>query len=134
MELCLSLAKLQLVSSRNWLLLQVLEERKKAKNKKIKGSLWISKHKVQTMYLRTFSRKLTRAEIQDFVQGMNNNNAHTLKITQTDYKQWHNAIAKIIHWDICKNYHVPVIKDWWEHIVEKMSILWGFWIQVDKVS
>lgn len=44
----------------------------------------------------------------------------------------------MIHWDICKYYHISVMKTCWEHIAEKVvknkqvKILQDFWIQTDK--
>ncbi|XP_053147207.1 uncharacterized protein LOC128342972 [Hemicordylus capensis] len=39
------------------------------------------------------------------------------KIAQTDYKQRHDKVAVMIHWNICKKYKLPVAKNWWDHIV-----------------
>ncbi|XP_023216726.1 uncharacterized protein LOC111619278 [Centruroides sculpturatus] len=61
------------------------------------------------------------------------------KIAQTDYKQRHNSVAKMIHWNLCHNYHIPTGKNWWKHNPEKVvendcvKILWDFRIQTDKV-
>ncbi|XP_067126490.1 uncharacterized protein [Centruroides vittatus] len=61
------------------------------------------------------------------------------KIAQTDYKQRHNYVAQMIHWNLCHNYHIPVGKNWWDHKPEKVvenecaKILWDFRIQTDKV-
>ncbi|XP_053114405.1 uncharacterized protein LOC128328439 [Hemicordylus capensis] len=54
------------------------------------------------------------------------------KIAQTDYKQRHGKIAGMIHWNICKKYKLPVVKNWWDHKIEKVEenedvkILWDF--------
>ncbi|XP_023238417.1 uncharacterized protein LOC111637209 [Centruroides sculpturatus] len=61
------------------------------------------------------------------------------KIAQTEYKQRHNSVAKMIHWNLCHNYHIPTGKNWWKHNPEKVvenecvKILWDFRIQTDKV-
>ena len=41
------------------------------------------------------------------------------KIAQTDYKQWHNKVASMLHWSICRKYNLPTAEKWWEHIVDK---------------
>ncbi|KAJ7335269.1 hypothetical protein JRQ81_013210 [Phrynocephalus forsythii] len=43
------------------------------------------------------------------------------KIAQTDYKQHHNVVAQIVHWNLCQNYHLPVAKNWWDHKPEKVT-------------
>ena len=42
------------------------------------------------------------------------------KIAQTDYKERHNKVASMLHWNLCKKYNLPVSEKWWEHNVEKM--------------
>ena len=60
------------------------------------------------------------------------------KITLTDYKERHNKVASMLHWNLCQKYHLPASEKWWEHNVEKMlqneevKILWDFKIQTDK--
>ena len=60
------------------------------------------------------------------------------KIAQTDYKERHNKVASMLHWNLCKKYHLPASDKWWEHNVEKVlqneevKILWDFKIQTDK--
>ena len=60
------------------------------------------------------------------------------KITQTDYKDRHNKVASMLHWNLCKNYYIPAANKWWGHKVEKViqkdnvNILWDFKIQTDK--
>ncbi|XP_053106345.1 uncharacterized protein LOC128325024 [Hemicordylus capensis] len=61
------------------------------------------------------------------------------KIAQTDYKQRHDKVAGMIHWNICKKkYKLPVAKNWWDHTIEKVvenedaKILWDFRLQTDK--
>ncbi|XP_053149009.1 uncharacterized protein LOC128343627 isoform X2 [Hemicordylus capensis] len=60
------------------------------------------------------------------------------KIAQTDYKQRHDKVAGMMHWNICKKYKLPVAKNWWDHQIEKVEenedvkILWGFRLQTDK--
>ena len=54
------------------------------------------------------------------------------KIAQTDYKERHNKIASMLHWNLCKKHHLPASEKWWEHNVEKVlqneevKILWDF--------
>uniref|UniRef100_A0A803TE67 Stress induced phosphoprotein 1 n=1 Tax=Anolis carolinensis TaxID=28377 RepID=A0A803TE67_ANOCA len=61
------------------------------------------------------------------------------KIAQTDYKQRHNYVAQMIHWNLCLKYHLPAVKNWWDHKPAKVlenehtKILWDFRIQTDKV-
>ena len=44
----------------------------------------------------------------------------------------------MLHWNLCKKYHLPASEKWWEHNVEKVlqnekvQILWDFKIQTDK--
>ena len=60
------------------------------------------------------------------------------KLAQTEYKERHNKVASMLHWNLCKKYHLPASKKWWEHNVEKVlqnkevKILWDFKIQTDK--
>lgn len=60
------------------------------------------------------------------------------KIAQTDYKERHNKVASMLHWNLCKKYNMPAVDKWWEHKVEKVvqkddvKILWDFKIQTDK--
>src|ERR1700755_398072 len=45
----------------------------------------------------------------------------------------------MIHWNICKNYHITTTNNRWEHIVDKVvenenvKILWDFRLQTDKI-
>ena len=54
------------------------------------------------------------------------------KIAQTGHKECHNKVASILHWNLCKNYHLPATEKLWEHYVEKVlqnetvKILWEF--------
>ena len=60
------------------------------------------------------------------------------KIAQTDYKDRRNKVASMLHWNLCKKYHLPAADKWWEHKIEKVlqnneaKILWDFKIQTDK--
>ena len=60
------------------------------------------------------------------------------KIAQTDYKERHNKVATMLHWNICKKYGFAASNNWWEHQVEKVlendnaKVLWDFKIQTDK--
>ena len=60
------------------------------------------------------------------------------KIAQTDYKERHNNVASMLHWNLSKKYNIPAVEKWWEHKVDKViqkedvKILWDFKIQTDK--
>ena len=60
------------------------------------------------------------------------------KIAQTDYKEHHNKVASLLHWNLCKKYHLPESEKWWEHNVEKVlqneevKILWNFKLRTDQ--
>ena len=60
------------------------------------------------------------------------------KIAQTDYNERHNKVASMLHWNLCRKYHLPAAEKWWEHKIEKVlqnketKILWDFKIQTDK--
>ena len=61
------------------------------------------------------------------------------KTALTDYKERHNKVALLLHWDLCEKYHPPAFEKWWEHNAEKVlkmneevKILWDFKIQADK--
>ena len=60
------------------------------------------------------------------------------KIAQTDYKERHDKVASMLHWNLCSKYNLPTADKWWEHKVDKVlqkedvKILWGFKIQTDK--
>ena len=60
------------------------------------------------------------------------------KIAQTDYKEWHDKVASMLHWNLCRQYNLPTADKWWEHKVDKVlqkedvKILWDFKIQTDK--
>ena len=44
----------------------------------------------------------------------------------------------MLHWNLCKKYHLPASEKWWKHNVEKVlqneevKIFWDFKIQTDK--
>ena len=42
------------------------------------------------------------------------------KIAQTDYKERHKKVASMLHWNLCKKYHLPAADKWWEHKIEKV--------------
>ena len=54
------------------------------------------------------------------------------KIAQTDYRDRHNKVASMLHWNLCKKYQLPAADKWWEHKTEKVlqnneaKILWDF--------
>ena len=60
------------------------------------------------------------------------------KITQTVYKERHDKVASMLHWNLCRKYNLPTADKWWEHKVDKVlqkedvKILWDFKIQTDK--
>ena len=55
-------------------------------------------------------------------------------ILQTDYKERHNKVASMLHWNLCRKYNLPTADKWWEHKIDKeeVKILWDFKIQTDK--
>ena len=59
------------------------------------------------------------------------------KIAQTDYKERHDKVARMLYWNLCKNYNLPAEDQWWQHYPDKIieneqaKILWGFKIQTD---
>ena len=58
--------------------------------------------------------------------------------TQTDYKERHDKVASMMHWNFCRKYNLPTADKWWELKVDKVlpkedvQILWDFKIQTDK--
>ena len=60
------------------------------------------------------------------------------KIAQTDYKERHNKVATMLHWNLCKKYGLTAAEKCWEHKAEKVKqtdevkILWDFKIQTDR--
>ena len=59
-------------------------------------------------------------------------------IAQSYYKQRHDEVAKIIHWELCKQGGFSVSDQWWTHkpypVMENtsMKLLWDFTIQCDR--
>jgi len=59
-------------------------------------------------------------------------------IAQSHYKQRHDKVARIIHWQLCKQGGYTVDDKWWVHktlpVCEggSMKLLWDFTIQCDK--
>ena len=51
---------------------------------------------------------------------LNQFNRSCSKIAQTDYKERHNKVASMLHWNLCKKYYLPASDKWWEHNVEKV--------------
>ena len=60
------------------------------------------------------------------------------KIAQTYFKECHNKVASMLHWNLRKKYHLSASDKWWEHNVEKVlqnediKILSDFKIHKDK--
>ena len=42
------------------------------------------------------------------------------KIAQTDYKEKHDKVATMLHWNLCKKYSIPTTNNWRKHKVEKV--------------
>ena len=42
------------------------------------------------------------------------------KIAQTHYKERHDKVASMLHWNLCRKYNLPTVDKWWEHKVEKV--------------
>ena len=59
------------------------------------------------------------------------------KLAQTDYKQRHDNLARIVHWKLCGENRIERANNWYEHepkgVVETKNIklLWDFVIQCD---
>ena len=59
------------------------------------------------------------------------------KLAQTDYKQRHDNLARIVHWKLCGENQIERANNWYEHepkgVVETKDIklLWDFMIQCD---
>src|SRR4029079_10858075 len=57
---------------------------------------------------------------------------------KTDYKQRHDKVATMLHWNLCRNRDLPAGEKWWQHKPEKIvqdgerKILWDFRIQTDR--
>ena len=60
------------------------------------------------------------------------------KIAQTDYKERHDKVVSMLHWNLCRKYNLQTADKWWEHKVDKVlqkedfTILWDIRIQTDK--
>ena len=60
------------------------------------------------------------------------------KIELTVYKERHNKVASMLHWNLYRKYSLPTADRWWEHKVDKVlqredvKILWDFKIQTNK--
>ena len=37
-----------------------------------------------------------------------------------DYTKWHNQVASIIHWDVCRHFGVPVESRWYRHHPDRL--------------
>ena len=61
------------------------------------------------------------------------------KLAQGEYRKRHDKVAQIVHWNLCKRYELPHVKNWYEHVAEKVlenqkaKILWDFSIQTDHI-
>ena len=55
-----------------------------------------------------------------------------------DYKQRHDTLARVVHWELCKVHDLPYSGNWYEHSParitenEEVKILWFFSIQTDR--
>ena len=60
------------------------------------------------------------------------------KIAQTEYKERHDKVASMLHWNLCGKYDLLIADKWWEHKVDKVlqkedvKTLWDFKIPTDK--
>ena len=60
------------------------------------------------------------------------------KPAQTEYKQRHNNVARIVHWNLAKLHRLDVAEKWYDHKLEGVmesggtKLLWDFNIQADK--
>ena len=59
-------------------------------------------------------------------------------MAQTDYKGRHDKLARVSHWDLCRERGIAVKEKWWEHVPEKVretddvEVLWDFHIQTHR--
>ena len=59
------------------------------------------------------------------------------KLTQKEYKAWHNWVGKLIHWEMCKKFKFDHNNNWYIHhpapVLENNThkLLWDFNIQTD---
>ena len=40
------------------------------------------------------------------------------KLTQKEYRRWHDNVAKKVHWDLCKKNSLEHTENWHEHVPE----------------
>ena len=58
---------------------------------------------------------------------------------QTEYKQHHDNVARIIHWELSKENDLLYVSKWYEHVPERVSesdegkLLWDCTIQTDHI-
>ena len=45
----------------------------------------------------------------------------TEKLTQREYKQRHDNIAKVVRWKLCEKYHLGKKDKWYEHVPDSVS-------------
>ena len=59
-------------------------------------------------------------------------------IAQSFYKKRHDAVAKLVHWELAKKGGFEINDKWWEHCPlpvlhnNSMKLLWDFTVQTDK--
>ena len=59
------------------------------------------------------------------------------KLTQKEYKRRHDNVARIFHWEICKEYDLPRAEQWYNHEPEgvteneSIKVSWDFNINMD---
>ena len=62
-------------------------------------------------------------------------------LAKKKYMERHNNVARVVHWEICKQFGIPTSQQWYRHRPEdqkvtentKAKILWDFNIQTDNV-
>ena len=60
------------------------------------------------------------------------------KLAQTEYKERHDVVGRVIHWEVRKEYGVECSDKWYEHSPksveenEEVKLLWDFTIQTDR--
>ena len=54
-------------------------------------------------------------------------------MAQKECKRRHDNVAKKVHWDLCKKNGLEHTEKWYEHVPEKVKVLWDINVQCDNV-
>ena len=61
------------------------------------------------------------------------------KIAETEYRKRHDGVARLVHWNLCKQYGLNRSGKWYDHKIdtvienEKAKIVWDMRIQTDQM-